>query len=284
MNEAMPSTISGERMARKNSPTSDCGSRWLRSRFTAARAAGPVRAIAAIASSVAASSSSWGTTEPTRPMAPASAAVISRAVNSRNRARATPTIDGQPGGQERVGDAAEQLGGAEAGPVRGDRDVAVQGEDEAAGVAQAVDLGDPELRAALDVAERELVGGVPLGVEALDLAGGAGHVATGAEPLVGAGEAHGVELGLLVGPHRGPLDAPVHVLGERVAPLDPVDAQVQHAAPHLGDEERRPELGRDQVGSRLVLGHQASPYTAAALSCRTLRSTSSGRPPSTRVA
>ena len=107
----------------------------------------------------------------------------------------------------------------------------------------AVDLRHPELRAALDVAEREVVGGVPLGGEPLGVLGLPGHVAAGAEPLVGAGEAHRVELGLVVGPDRGPLDAAVHVLGERVAPLDPVDAQVQHAVGDVRDEVRAPEVG-----------------------------------------
>ena len=79
-------------------------------------------------------------------------------------------------------------------------------EHEPTGVAEAVDPRDPELRAPLDVAERELVGRVPLAREALGVVGVARHVATGAEPLVGAGEADGVELGLVVGPDRGALD------------------------------------------------------------------------------
>ena len=71
----------------------------------------------------------------------------------------------------------------------------------------------------------------------------AGEVAAGAEPVAGAGEAHRVELGLAVGPDRGALEAAVHVLGERVALLDPVDAQVQHAAGDVRDEVRAPEVG-----------------------------------------
>ena len=95
-------------------------------------------------------------------------------------------------------------------------------------MAGAVDLRHPQLAAALDVAEREVIGAVPLGGEALGILALPGQVAADAEPLAGAGEAHGVELGLAVGPDRGALEAAVHVLGEGVALLDPVDAHVQH--------------------------------------------------------
>ena len=91
-----------------------------------------------------------------------------------------------------IGEAAEQLGHPEPGPVGGDGHVAVQGDVEPAGVAQPVDAGHPELAAPLDVAEREVVGAVPLAVEVVGR-GAPGEVAAGAEPLVGAGEAHGVE-------------------------------------------------------------------------------------------
>ena len=112
----------------------------------------------------------------------------------------------------------------------------------------AVDLGHPQLAAALDVTEREVVGAVPLGREPLGVLGAAGQVATGTEPVAGAGEAHRVELGLAVGPDRGPLEAAVHVLGERVALLDPVDAQVQHATVDVRDEVLAPEVGSVQLG------------------------------------
>ena len=78
-------------------------------------------------------------------------------------------------------------------------------EVEPAGDAGAVDLRHPELAAALDVTEREVVGAVPLRGEALGVLGVAGEVAADAEPVAGAGEAHRVELGLAVGPDRGPL-------------------------------------------------------------------------------
>ena len=69
-----------------------------------------------------------------------------------------------------------------------------------------------------------------------------------AEPLAGAGEAHRVELGLPIGPDRGPLQTAVHVLGERVALLHPVDAQVQHAAVDVRAEVPAPALGSLEVG------------------------------------
>ena len=105
----------------------------------------------------------------------------------------------------------------------------------------------------------------------------AGQVAADAEPLAGPGEAHRVELGLAVGPDRGALDAAVHVLGERVALLDAVDAEVQDATVDVRDEVLAPEVGGFEVG-------HLTPYTAAALSWSTLRTTSSGRPPSSSCA
>ena len=128
-------------------------------------------------------------------------------------------------------------------PVGRDGDVAVQGEVETTGDAGAVDLRHPQLAAALDVAEREVVGAVPLGGEALGILALPGEVATDAEPLAGAGEAHGVELGLAVGPDGGALEAAVHVLGERVALLDPVDADVQHAVGDVRDQVPAAEIG-----------------------------------------
>src|SRR3954469_14688363 len=76
MKALMLSTISGERIDRGNSPTSAAGSRWFSSRFTAARAAGPVRPMFARTSSTRASSSACGTTVPTSPIRPASSASI----------------------------------------------------------------------------------------------------------------------------------------------------------------------------------------------------------------
>src|SRR6266566_4197816 len=46
--------------------------------------------------------------------------------------------------------------------------------------------------------------------------GAPAHVATGAEPLVGARDAHGVELHFAVGPHRGALQRAVHAERECV--------------------------------------------------------------------
>jgi hypothetical protein len=94
------------------------------------------------------------------------------------------------------------------------------------------------------VTERELVGRVPLDRETLTVVGVAGHVPARAEPVVGPGQADRVERGLVVGPDRGALDRAIHVLGEGVAPLRPIDAQVQHPAPDLG-----PEVGRTEVGN-----------------------------------
>jgi hypothetical protein len=130
----------------------------------------------------------------------------------------------------------------------------VQRQDEAPGVGQPVDPGHPDLAAALDVAERELLGRVPLGRQPLGVLGPPRHVAPGGEPLVGAGEAHGVELGLGVGPDRGPLEGAVHVLGEGVATLGAIDAQVQHTTPDLGHDVTGPEVGRlDRCGG--CVGH-----------------------------
>ncbi len=70
--------------------------------------------------------------------------------------------------------------------------------------------------------------GIPFLGESLQILGASRHVAAGAEPFVGAGDADGIQLGLFVSPDRCPLDAAVHVLRERVASLDAVDLQVQH--------------------------------------------------------
>ena len=96
-----------------------------------------------------------------------------------------------------------------------------------------------------------MVGAVPLGREALGVLGVAGQVAAGAEPVAGAGEAHRVELGLAVGPDRGALEAAVHVLGERVALLDAVDAQVQHAPVDVRDEVLAPEVGDVEIAGHV---------------------------------
>ena len=86
------------------------------------------------------------------------------------------------------------------------------------------------------------------------------HIAAGAEPLVGAGEADGVEFGLLVGPDGGSLEAAIHVLGVGIAPLGPVNPQVKDAPADLGEEETAPEVGRrDDRNHRIVwtggIGH-----------------------------
>ena len=57
---------------------------------------------------------------------------------------------------------------------------------------EAVDARHPDLAAPFDVPEGEVVGAVPLDVEVVG-AGASREVAADAEPLVGAGEAHGVE-------------------------------------------------------------------------------------------
>ena len=80
-----------------------------------------------------------------------------------------------------------------------------------------------------------------------------GEVAADAEPLVGAGEAHGVERGLAVGPDRGALQRAVHVLGVGIAPLGSIDAQVQRAPVDVCDDVRAPEIG-DAACDRRV-GH-----------------------------
>ena len=179
----------------------------------------------------------------------------------------------------RVGQPAQELGDAEPRPIGRDGHVAVHREVEPTGDAATVDLRHPDLAAALDVAEREVIGAVPLRGQPLRVLRLPGEVAADTEPVAGAGEAHRVELGLAVGPHRGALDAPVHVLGERVALLDAVDAQVEDAIVDARDEVAAAELRRDET--RVAHG---SLYTAAALSCSTLRTISSGKPPSSSCA
>ena len=61
----------------------------------------------------------------------------------------------------------------------------MQAQVHATGVAHAVDLGDPDLAAALDVAEREVIRSVPLLVEAGDAVDRSpSEVAAGPEPSV----------------------------------------------------------------------------------------------------
>src|SRR5207245_4486198 len=110
---------------------------------------------------------------------------------------------------------------------------------------------------------------VPLCRQALGILGLAGEVAADAEPLAGTGEAHRVELGLAIRPDRGALDPAVHVLGECIALLDAIDAHVQHAVGDVRDEVAAPEIRGGESA------HE-SRYTDAALSCRTLVTTSSG--------
>jgi hypothetical protein len=119
----------------------------------------------------------------------------------------------------------------------------VHREIEPAGDARAVDLRHPELAAALDVTEREVVGAVPFRGQTVGVLGLAGEITADTEPVAGAGEADRIELGLAVGPDRRPLQSAVHVLRECIALLDAVDAHVQHAVGDVRDQVRAPELG-----------------------------------------
>jgi len=116
-------------------------------------------------------------------------------------------------------------------------------EIETAGMAQPIDPRHPDLAAPLDVTEREVVGGVPLVGQPLRVLRSTGHVAASGEPSIGTGEADRIEFGLRVGPDRRPLERPIHVLSEGVASIGAIDPQMQRATPHLGADERRPELG-----------------------------------------
>ena len=183
----MPS-VSSSLGTSRNNVRSAGGSRRLISRFRAARAAGPVERI-------------WAT----RPLHPLVQLVVGDDVADQPHGLRRSRVDlgrgedqeagpGQPDGGDqagrhvRVGQAAEQLGQAEGGSVGGDRQVAMEGQVDAAGVAHAVDPRDPELAAALDVAEGELVGAVPFDVE-IGGVRGPRQIAARTEPAVRAGEA-----------------------------------------------------------------------------------------------
>ena len=222
-----------------------CGRRWrFRSRLMAARARGPVLAMAARARSVSASRSCVRDDLADQPHG--QGFVRRRSVGGEEQVArpGQPDHVSQPGRHERIGDAAQQFRHAEAGLIRGDDDVAMQHQIHAAGDAQAIHLRDPQLVAPLDVAEREVVGADPI------------PPATPRHPRrcppcrrrrrttgrFRSGRRRRARAPIR--PDRSPFQPAVHVLGVGVAPLRAVDPKVQHAVLHLGDEEPASQIRR----------------------------------------
>ena len=105
------------------------------------------------------------------------------AVKSRYLAQATPMRRRQARGQEWIGDAAQELGGAEGGAVGGEGDVAAQHHIQAAALAQAVDGGDDDLADRLELAEGQEVEAVRLAVDHAASLVLAAHLAADAEQI-----------------------------------------------------------------------------------------------------
>ena len=112
----------------------------------------------------------------------------------------------------------------------------MQREVKPAGVTQAINTRHPNLSTTFNVAEREIVSGVPFVRKTLGIFRLAGHIAASSKPLVGSRKAHRVEFGLPIGPDRCALERPIHVLSERVATFDAVDTQMKCSAAHFRND------------------------------------------------
>ena len=121
-----------------------------------------------------------------------------------------------------VGDAAQQLGDAERRPVAGHGDVGHHRDQQAAGLADAVDRGDHGRRAVADGEERQDVVAEAVGQPVARLLAAA-EVAARREHVAGAGDDQRRQVGVGVDQAHGPLEAEVHGRREGVAGRRPVD-------------------------------------------------------------
>ena len=121
-----------------------------------------------------------------------------------------------------VGDAAQELGHAEGGPVARHGDVAQHGDQEAAGLADPVDRGHHRSAAVPDGQEGEDV--VPdVGRRLVTGVRAPAEVSARSEDVPGAGDDERGQVRILVDDAHGPLDAEVHRRREGVPGCGPVD-------------------------------------------------------------
>ena len=137
------------------------------------------------------------------------------------------------------------------------RDVGHHRDEQAAGLADAVDRGDHRRRAVADGEERQDLVADVVGQPVVARLVAAAEVAARREHVAGAGDDQRGEVGVGVDEAHGPLDAVVHRRGEGVAGRRPVD----HAP---GDDALALEA---QAGGAELVGHQARSCSASAALC-----------------